>query len=295
MVSRMSLLPGLLALLILISPPGRTEPTDKMATASGRDLMEAVYSRHEQYPYVYEEQSMILIDRFNNKETRTLKRYSRVNSDGTINFLLLFDSPLEVEGVAILAKRLPSGVTEQAFFLPALGGGLISSSTPEQTTGSSDNFLGTDYSIEDLTGENLDDYQHWRRDDTVIDEIPFFVVDAFDKAASQEDIMLGDAKPVRRHYIRKDNLYIAQTEHFDNLGRLRKTQSNHDLQPVHGDMWRANMMLMDDAKAEHRTVIKIDRRVFSADYVPEEVFTSDWLMRNAPEENVQEDNEEASS
>jgi hypothetical protein len=47
-------------------------------------------------------------------------------------------------------------------------------------------------------------------------------------------------------------------------------------------MWRANMVLMENRLDDHRTVIKIDRRVFSADYVPEEVFTRQWLLANHP-------------
>jgi len=289
----MRILSSLSLMLMLAAPISSAQQTgpDDFTTANGRTLMDAVYERHEQYPYVYEEQSMILIDRFGNKETRTLKRYSRVENNGTINFLLLFDSPKEVAGVAILATRLANGLTKQSFFLPALGYGLIASNSNHVPGQVGDNFLGTDYSIEDLTGEILDDYQHIRRDDTLIDEIPYFVVDAFVRSASSDQIVLEQVLPVRRHYIRKDNLYISQTEHFDNLGRLRKRQSNHDLQPVHGDMWRANMMLMDDDREQHRTVIKIDRRVFSADYVPEEVFTSEWLIRNSPKEYPEETSE----
>ena len=45
-------------------------------SATGRQIMDAVYGRHQQYPFVYEEQSMVLVDRRGKRETRKLRRYS---------------------------------------------------------------------------------------------------------------------------------------------------------------------------------------------------------------------------
>ena len=42
------------------------------------------------------------------------------------------------------------------------------------------------------------------------------------------------------------------------------------------------MILMEDSKEQHRSLIKIDRRVFSRDYVSEDIFTADWLFKNHP-------------
>jgi hypothetical protein len=48
---------------------------------------------------------------------------------------------------------------------------------------------------------------------------------------------------------------------------------------VSGDMWRADMILMENFKEHHKTLIKIDRRIFSHDYVPPEMFTYAWLKK----------------
>ena len=261
-------------LLACLSLPVLAAESDPYARANGLTLMEAVYERHQQYPWVYERQSMIMIDQFGQKNTRKLRRYSRVDEDGNSNFLLLFDTPIDVKGVALLAHRSFEGESTQSFYLPAFGNAFITS----QTTGDAqqdENFLGTDYSIQNLVGEILDEHRYQRRPDEVIDETAYYVVDSF-----RADQTSGH--PPARHYIRKDNLFIDRTDHFDALGRLRKRQTQHDLVNVHGDMWRANMMMMENLKLDHRTVIKIDERVFSADYVPEEVFTRNWIMNNQP-------------
>ena len=60
--------------------------------------------------------------------------------DGSVQFLLLFDYPQEVKGVALLANRYPDGTTSKYIYLPALGERL----TESTGEGSNDNFLGTD-------------------------------------------------------------------------------------------------------------------------------------------------------
>lgn len=250
------------------------EPPVTLAGADGQQLMDAVYERHQQYPWVFEEQAMILIDQSGQKETRTLRRYSRVESDGLSRFLLLFETPADVRGVALLAQQKSDGLSQQAFYLPALGGTFVESESNGDAR-HEDNFLGTDYSIENLVGENLEEHRYRRLDDDVIDETDYYVVDSYWREGEQVHAQ-------RRHFIRKDNLYIDRTDHFDDLGRLRKRQTHHDLVNVHGDMWRANMMMMENRELNHRTVIKINRRVFSADYVPEEVFTRQWIINNQP-------------
>jgi len=250
--------------------------------ATGAEIMEEVYRRHQQFPYIYEEQSMVMEDRNGDRDTRKARRYSRIEEDGTVKFLLLFDYPQEVKGVALLADRALDGKITKYIYLPAFGEQLIES-TGE---GSEDNFLGTDFSVENLTGVNLSDYHYVRRDDREVDKAKFFILDVY-KASNQ----LSEDHILRRHFIRQDNLYITLTHHFDKHGRLLRIQSHHDIKAVDSDMWRANMILMENKKDQHQSLIKISRRVFSHDYVPAEIFTAKWLYENYPYIEPAEDSE----
>jgi hypothetical protein len=40
------------------------------------------------------------------------------------------------------------------------------------------------------------------------------------------------------------------------------------------------MILMENFREHHKTLIKIDERVFSHSYVAPEIFTLEWLMEN---------------
>lgn len=241
-------------------------PFDDM---DGGELMTAVYARHQLFPFVYEEQSLILIDARGARETRKARRYSR-SRDGRAEFLLLFDAPREVRGVALLSTFEADGEIGYAVYLPAFGDTLLSS----RSVAGAEGLLGTDFSVEDVIGERLEDYRHVRMRDVEIDHVRHFVVDSYRRG--------NERVPARRHYILADNLYIVRSDHFDGRGRLVKRQRNHDLQRVDGEMWRANLMLMDNLVTGHRTVLKVDRRVFSEDYVPAEVFSPAWLFANAP-------------
>ena len=83
----LSVLPAVIGISLLSAPVYG----ELSAASTGRQVMDAVYERHQQYPYVYEEQSMVLIDRQGQRETRTLRRYSRAEATGDVNFLLLLD------------------------------------------------------------------------------------------------------------------------------------------------------------------------------------------------------------
>ena len=269
----------LLLILFSFSLNAQEHPDEIFDEASGLKIMQEVQKRHQQFAFVYEEQSMVMIDRNGDRDTRKVKRYSRVEEDGTVKFLLLFDSPEEISGVALLATRDASGETIKHVYLPAFGEQLIES----VSSGLDGKFLGTDFSIENITGEVLDDYIYVRRPDTKINNVEYFVIDVHRIEDGFTENMLSTKKQaLKRHSISKNNFYITKTEYFDQQGRVYKKQSHHDLRAVDGDMWRADMILMEDSKEHHQSLIKINRRIFSRDYVSAEIFTADWLFKNYP-------------
>ena len=235
--------------------------------------MDEVFKRHHLFPYVFEAQTMILMDRSGNRDVRMLRRFSRVEKDGTVKYLLVFDNPAEVRGVALLAIRQRSGHRESGIYLPAFGKELISNSGDSRAS----HLFGTDFAIGDLTPEVLSDFRYARVADRKIDKIIYFVVEAFPQ---DKEVERSTGYSLRRHFIGQDNFFIVRTDFYDRRGRFFKRQTYHDLKRVDGDMWRANMILMEDLKERHKSLIKINRRVFSHDYVPREMFTSAWLFEN---------------
>ena len=267
----LSRLAGLLfALLVAVAQVWAEGSFDE---ASGEEIMRAVHERHQQYPYVYEEQVMVLVDRLGHRETRRQRRFTRVEADGTVRFLLLFDAPSDVLGVALMAIRDPSGNTRQSFYLPALG--------PDMIEGAADSgdghFLGSDFTVESLTGEVLDDYRYVRRRDLRIDGETHYRVDVHRRGDDPET-----QPPLRSHFVQPDILFIVRTDHLDDRGRVLRRQTHHDLVPVGGGIWRPNLLRMDNLRDGHQSLLRIERRIFSSDRVPAELFTTEWIQSNQP-------------
>ncbi len=267
LLSGMVLLPALLFFQIFCEPVRANE------IWTGRRIMDEFFKRHEMFPYVFEEQTVIMTDSAGNRDVRKARRFSRVEKDETVKYLLVFDNPSEVRGVALLAIRHQTGPVESMIYLPAFGKEL--KSNIGKSRGS--NFLGTDFALEDLAAEVLSDFRYVRVADQKINKIIHFVVEALPQDKEIERIT---GYGLRRHFIRQDNFFIIRTDFYDRSGRFFKSQTSHDLKRVDGDMWRANMILMENHRDRHNTLIKIDRRVFSHDYVPPEMFTCKWLLEN---------------
>ena len=240
---------------------------------NGLQLMQEVQRRQRQYPYVYEEHSIIQVDGMGQRDTRQARLYSRLEDNGELRILYIFEAPQEIKGVTLIATRKPDGETDTAMYLPALGDRFIESSW----AGSGGNFLGTDFSVEDLTAENLKDYEYVRRDDNKIDGVDYFIVDVFHAGRNPEFNI-----PLKRHYIRQDIFFITRTDYFDMQGRLSRQMTKYDLKQLDDEMWRAGITIMENKKLNHQSIIKVDRRVFSVDYVPEEMFSRDWVLANYP-------------
>ncbi len=263
---------NLIWLLVFLPTLVHAESEQKFHEFDGLQIMERIYQLHEQYPYVYEEQSIVMVDQRGRRNTRKAKRYSRMDEDGTYRFLFLFDHPETVKGVAILASQTKEGITKQNIYLPALGEKLVGSDNND----GQGKFLGTDFNVESLAGEDINNYQYLRQEDTNIESSVYFVIDVYKKNDEQRE------KRLKRHFIRQDIFFITRIDYFNRQGNLEKQQSFHDLKPVNGDMWRADMILMQDYKEHHQSLIKINKRVFSHDYVPEEIFTAKWLYEHYP-------------
>jgi len=134
-----------------------------------------------------------------------------------------------------------------------------------------------DFSLEDLSWEFPADYQYVRRENEKTGDSDYIVIDVFEANAATLSEM-----PMKRHYIHEQGFYIMRTDYFDKLGRIFKRQTLHDIQQQDQTMWSAGMILMKNFRDNHNTLIKVNRRVVSTDYVPDEVFTMQWLFQNQP-------------
>lgn len=266
-------------LLIAQCFPFHSNSAHALETLTGRRIMEEGIHRHDLSPYIFEGLTMVLTDEAGNRDVRKMRRFSRMEKDGTVKSLFVFDNPAEINGVALLAILGPNAHEENSIYLPAFGKELKANAGE----GRNNPFLGTDFAVEDLAAEALPNFRYMRKEDQKILETTYFVIDALPMS---EEVERFTGCSLRRHFIQQDNFFIVRTDYFDRSGRLFKRRTCHDLKKLYGGLWRANMILMEDFKKRHKTLIKINHRIFSDDYVPPEMFTSAWLLENRHMENI---------
>jgi len=260
-------------LLVMLMITLKVQAATPYADASGQHIISTSLQNHQYYPYVFEQQTMILMDEHGHRDVRAARRFSRLEEDGTARFVLVFDYPEEVSGVSLMVEQQPDRLRSSQIYLPALGKRLIRSDSSR----ASQYFLGSDFSLRQIMPENIADYHYQRENDVVMQKTPYFRLTASPLNAL---IARNDGYSKRAILLRQDNLCIVRVDYFDHQGRLFKRLSAHDLQRINGPMWRANMLLMEDFERHHQTLIKIENRVFSRDYVPHYIFTDAWLMGN---------------
>lgn len=256
----------LLAGLLFRGPLGAAEHW------TGRRIVQEAVTRHELAPHVFDRRTIILTDRDGHLDVRKARQFLRLEADGVVRYLLVFDHPPDIRGAALLALRRPDGVIESSVYLPALGDVLTAGSGNRGSR-----VMGTDFTTGDLGVEMLSDHRYVRTGDAKLDAVPCFVVDAFPATPGVER---ASGYSLRRLFVRKDNYFTIRIDYYDRRGRFLKTQSRHDLKRLDSRMWVADMVLMENVKEPHQTLIKIDSRIFSRDYVPARIFTAEWLLNH---------------
>ena len=216
---------------------------------TGRELITESLRSQAPQPYVYEEQVLVLSGHLGQHTVRTLRYYARHDAAG-LRRLMVIDTPAELRGIKVYVSRDANGGARHG---PA---------------GSSPVF-GSDYSVADFEGEQPQDFVYEREGNQELERVTHFVVRA---APKDEAVARTTGYGTRRLYLRKDNLFVSRIDYLDRRGRLAKRLTFKDPRPDDTGAWRPGMTLTEDLRQERRTLLKVERRVHSADYVPAVVF-----------------------
>ncbi len=234
---------------------------------SARDILQQA-NQAVASPFLYEEQVIVLTDGKQHRNVRQTRLYQRIDQH-LQRFLMVFDSPSEIQGVAIRVLKQAEQV-DTDLYLPALTGRLIPTGEGTSQAG----LLGTDLILSDLIAVDFDLYEYELLKDLHLDEQQHYQIKATPISRS------GNEQPLNTRYylVRKDIGRVTRTEEHDPQGRVLRRRSEHQFVNYADHLWLPSMILIEDYKKNHQTLIKIKRRVLSADYVPAEVFSNQWLL-----------------
>ncbi len=214
---------------------------------------------------------MVLIDSGGVESKRIMRRFARRGDDKQFRYLLVFDEPAGVKGVALLTWQRKGADDDQWSFLPAAGDQLKRIAAG----GKSNYFMGTDFAFEDLISEDRDQFRYERKPDEKLGAIDCFVVDAFPES---EDKKANSGYSSRRMWFRKDNYLQTRVDYFERrTNKLLKRLMVEEAVQIEGKMWRATKSLMDNFKLNHKTRTVSVSREFKSEAVPAVSFSHNFI------------------
>lgn len=242
------------------------------ADLTGREIMEKQKERHKVKSESAVE-TMLLVDKNNNQEKRQVKRYAKEVGKDLHRYLVVFMSPADIKGTALLTWEQKGRENDQWLYLPA------QKKMQRIAKGSKKNyFMGTDFTYEDMEPEDINNFHYTvlRTENINHDGKNYecYVIEAVpaNEAKKQES---GYSKRIL--WIEKKNLLTLKGEFYDRRDRLQKTQTCHELENVGGTVWRAKKTLMHHHEKNHKTITGVITRQINTP-IDDSVFTERFIL-----------------
>jgi len=218
------------------------DPAD--ATARGRSIAVEADRRDTGFGDLTAEMVMILRNRHGQESRRDIRlRTLEVDGDGDKS-LSIFDRPRDVEGTAFLSFSHTTGNDDQWLYLPAL-----SRVKRISTSNKSGPFMGSEFSYEDISSQEVDEYTYtWLRDEP-LDGQDMYVIERV-----PVDKNSGYTKLVT--WIDKEHFRTMKVEFYDRKGSLMKTLTYEGYHQYLGQYWRSDRMNMVNHQTGKSTVLE---------------------------------------
>jgi len=215
------------------------------------------------------DQNMTLVDRGGREEVRRVNNYKMEVEKDVDRTLFVFLTPADVKGTALLTWQHKNQEDDQWLYLPARG-----KMQRIAAGGKKNYFMGTDFTYEDLQGEDVDDYSYAILREENIGEGPCYVIEAI---PANEEVKKKSAYSKRILWITKQQYRAEKIEFYDSREKLIKTQTNGDWENPTGTIWRAGKILMDNHMKRHKTIFEsINREINQS--IDEQTFTSRFIL-----------------
>lgn len=256
-ISRLNLL--FFILFSLTIPPAAAE------NMSATEVVRLSRTNHET-PYEQVQVRMTLTDRQGKDRHRELAIFAKTDEGGFQKSVIRFTAPRNVEGTALLTMENDGAEADQWLFLP-----ILKRAKRIAVSDKSRDFVGTDFSYEDLQPEQVPLHTYTMLRSETVDGSECFVIEA---RPVNRGAVKGYAK--RHLWIRKDNFMVVRIDYVDADGNVLKRRFNRELVQVDKKRWRANRVIMENFIKNHKTVVVILRRDI-VNKIPDRVFTVNAL------------------
>ena len=172
--------------------------------------------------------------------------------------LIVFSSPRDIDGTALLSHAKILDPDDQWMYLPALK--RVKRISSRNKSGP---FVGSEFAFEDITGQELNKYEHvWLRTETFAG----LTCDVIDRTPRYENS--GYTKQIA--WIDQTDHQLRKIEFYDRKGSLLKTLTYEDYRLYDGKYWRAQILRIVNHQSGKSTDLIYDEYEFG-------IGLGDWL------------------
>lgn len=189
------------------------------------------------------ELQMILRNAAGQESTRLLEIATLEKPDETVGdkSLVLFDTPADIEGTALLSHAKILDPDNQWLYLPALKRVKRISSANK-----SGPFVGSEFAFEDFTSLELNKYEYRYIGTETCDGMTCDVVERLPRYENS-----GYSKQIA--YVDQDVFQIRKVEFYDRRGDLLKVLELADYRQYDNGVWRAHRLSMNNVQTNKET------------------------------------------
>ena len=200
------------------------------------------------------ELQMILRNAAGQESSRTLEiaTLEKPNEDVGDKSLVLFDTPRDIEGTALLSHAKILDPDNQWLYLPALK--RVKRIASSNKSGP---FVGSEFAFEDFTSLELNKYEYRYLGTQDIDGMTHDVIERLPRYENS-----GYSKQVA--YIDQDVFQIRKVEFYDRRGDLLKVLVLGDYRQYDNGVWRAHRLSMENVQTHKQTDLIYQDYVFGA-------------------------------
>lgn len=234
-------IPLLAATFSLVAPWIHAETPEE----KGRAIFDEADHRNDGFGDSQGDMLMILKNKRENTSEREMSVQSlegpKEEGDKT---LMVFLSPKDQKGTALLTYQHKDRDDDQWLYLPALK--RVKKIASSKKSGP---FMGSEFSFEDIGGQQVDDYDYKYLKDETVDGQDCFVVESYPK-----DKNSGYTKIVT--WVDKVNYRTLKADFYDRKKSHLKTLTSKDFQLYVDKFWRPMEMEMVNHQTGRSTVLK---------------------------------------
>lgn len=194
---------------------------------------------------------MVLVDKSGKESKRDMRVKSLEGKEGNGDkSLMIFDTPKDQKGVAMLTFTHKTKSDDQWLYLPALK--RVKKISSRNKSGP---FVGSEFAFEDISNQEVEKYKYKYLRDEVVDGMDCFVSERY-----PEDKYSGYTKQVA--WIDKAEYRVLKVEYYDRKKSLLKTLKNTGFQQYLGKFWQPDLSVMTNHQTGKATRLEYENYKF---------------------------------